>query len=195
MTNPLDSLLETLEDALEEAEIPLWQPDLTDPVLPRTEDTQAATGQNGNYEETQVSKSNILAGLFAPDTRQALSRFPWTQEGIPELSGQSSSYAQTSAQEIAAHFSSPALLERLRQLESTQAGLEALERSQTTGSSLSSRSGRGLSDAQIQPDPAALGDLSLATAAAAAWQEDQARTVDRAFQRDSRRYDRGFSLY
>ena len=35
------------------------------------------------------------------------------------------------------------------------------------------------------------------SAGGAAWPggEDQARLIDRAFQRDSRRYDRGFSLY
>ena len=61
--------------------------------------------------------------------------------------------------------------------------------------SLSSRAFSGQGSAGLQYDPAALRDSPLAAAAAAAQQQEDARAVDRAFQRDSRRYDRGFSLY
>ena len=47
------------------------------------------------------------------------------------------------------------------------------------------------------PSQTAEGNGGGQSAGGAAWPggEDQARLIDRAFQRDSRRYDRGFSLY
>ena len=52
-----------------------------------------------------------------------------------------------------------------------------------------------LEEQQALPRFQRAGDSPLAAAAAAAQQQEDARAVDRAFQRDSRRYDRGFSLY
>lgn len=90
---------------------------------------------------------------------------------------------------------SPALLEQLQALEATQASAEALSRSRTIDSGRSSRSLPGQEGGVVRYDPTSLGDIPMAAAAAAAQEEDRARAVDRAFQRDSRRYDRGFSLY
>ena len=91
--------------------------------------------------------------------------------------------------------SSPALLEQLRRLERTQASLQALGRSQTASGTPLAGAAVSRPGSSVSYDPAALRDTPLAAAAAAAQEDDRARAVDRAFQRDSRRYDRGFSLY
>ena len=194
MTNQLDTLLEAVEDALEEVEVPLWQPDLTDPVLPGSRTVQEAAGQEDGEAETRSDQSQALSGFSALDGWQALPRFQRAGDENAERSGQSSGYTQASHQEITAQSPSPALLMQLQQLEAAQASVEALGRSPVS-SSLSARSSVEQSGSGVQYDPAALGDFPLAAAAAAAQQEDRARAVDRAFQRDSRRYDRGFSLY
>lgn len=236
MTNDLDHLLEQVEDALEDGEEQLWQPDLTDLILPSppvqaageaSEDAirtaQRTSGQDALQQQLnqelldrlqagQRHKDNHLEQLLDQFSRsQGLSdvqqRQHWARSQL--VQGGQAGTAQTQSPDRArlaqgslwageettqARQDEPALLEQLRQFDRTQASLDALSRSQG-GSSLTSRTSGRLPETGTQYDPASLGDSPLAAAAAAAREEDQARAVDRAFQRDSRRYDRGFSLY
>ena len=236
MTNDLDHLLEQVEDALEDGEEQLWQPDLTDLILPSppvqaageaSEDAirtaQHTSGQDALQQQlNQEFLDRLQAGQHHEDNHleQLLDQFSRSQ-GLSDVQqrqhwarsqlvqGGQAGTAQTQSPDQARHTqgslwageetaqpqpNTPALLEQLRQFDRTQASLDALSRSQGTGSLTSRTSGR-LPETGTQYDPASLGDSPLAAAAAAAREEDQARAVDRAFQRDSRRYDRGFSLY
>lgn len=205
MTNQLDALLDALEDALEDGEIQLWQPDLTDLVLPGFRNSQEDSSQEVGRPESYPDKQNALSALsiLEQDTtvpvleemgqEAALSQLEWEGGTLSLTPRQGQGGVQAS--DAGTQFSSPALLEQLQTLEDTQASVEALSRSQPFSGSLSSRSRAGQSSSGLPYDPAALGDFPLAAAAAAAQDEDRARAVDRAFQRDSRRYDRGFSLY
>ena len=226
MTNDLDHLLEQVEDALEDGEEQLWQPDLTDLILPSppvqaagqaSEDAirtaQHTSGQDAlqqqlnqelldrlpagqshgdNHLEQLLDQFSRSQGLSDVQQRQRWARSQLAQSPDRARHVQGSLWAgEKTAQ---ARQDEPALLEQLRQFDRTQASLDALSRSQGGGSLTSRTSGR-LPETGTQYDPASLGDSPLAAAAAAAREEDQARAVDRAFQRDSRRYDRGFSLY
>ncbi len=194
MTNQLDSLLEAIEDALEDGEVQLWQPDLTDVVLPGRQDSQGDSPSEDSNPQHFRDEPGALPGFSHLDG-QSLPRFQRAAD--QEMQGQqpSGSDGQTSSQAVIARSASPALLEQLNALEDTWAGVEALGRTQAGGSSLSPRSGAEQAGGGVRYDPAAQRDFPLAAAAAAAQQEEDARAVDRAFQRDSRRYDRGFSLY
>lgn len=236
MTNDLDHLLEQVEDALEDGEEQLWQPDLTDLILPSppvqaagqaSEDAirtaQRTSGQDALQQQlNQELLDRLPAGQSHGDNHleQLLDQFSGSQglsdvqqrqrwaRSQPVQGGQAGT-AQVQVPDRPRHVQGslwageetaqtrqdePALLEQLRQFDRTQASLDALSRSQGGGSLTSRTSGR-LPETGTQYDPASLGDSPLAAAAAAAREEDQARAVDRAFQRDSRRYDRGFSLY
>lgn len=236
MTNDLDHLLEQVEDALEDGEEQLWQPDLTDLILPSppvqaageaSEDAirtaQHTSGQDALQQQlNQELLDRLPAGQSHGDNHleQLLDQFSagqglsdvqqrqrWARSQLAQ--GEQAQAAQTQSPDRARHVQGslwagektaqarqdePALLEQLREFDRTQASLDALSRSQGGGSLTSRTSGR-LPETGTQYDPASLGDSPLAAAAAAAREEDQARAVDRAFQRDSRRYDRGFSLY
>ena len=195
MTNELDNLLEQVEDVLEEDGSSLWQPDLTSLVLPQAREDRAKADPQDNQSGEYSDPSDALAGLSALEGQQALPRFQRAGEDNLQTPGSSGSDPQALSQGIAAQSSSPALLEQLRTLEDIQAGAEALGRTQVNGGSLSSRTFSGQGGSGLQYDPAALRDSPLAAAAAAAQQQEDARAVDRAFQRDSRRYDGGFFLY
>ena len=90
----------------------------------------------------------------------------------------------------------PALLQQAQKLEQRTGQAQALaqdRRSRSLASALALPS-RG----QVPfPSQTAEGNGGGQSAGGAAWPggEDQARLIHRAFQRDSRRYDRGFSLY
>lgn len=195
MTNDLDNLLEQVEDVLEEDGSALWQPDLTSLVLPQSREDQPKADPQDSQAGAYADPSDALAGFSALEEQQALPRFQRAGEDNSQTPGSNGSDPQDLSQGIAAQSSSPALLEQLRTLEDIQAGAEALGRSQENGGSLSSRAFSGQGSSGLQYDPAALRESPLAAAAAAAQQQEDARAVDRAFQRDSRRYDRGFSLY
>lgn len=236
MTNDLDHLLEQVEDALEDGEEQLWQPDLTDLILPSppvqaagqaSEDAirtaQHTSGQDtlqqqlnqelldrlpagqshgDNYLEQLLDQFSAGQGLSDVQQRQRWARSQPVQGGqagtaqvqVPDRPRHVQGSLWAGEETAQTRQDEPALLEQLRQFDRTQASLDALSRSQEGGSLTSRTSGR-LSETGTQYDPASLGDSPLAAAAAAAREEDQARAVDRAFQRDSRRYDRGFSLY
>lgn len=195
MTNDLDNLLEQVEDVLEEDGSALWQPDLTSLVLPQAREDRAKADQQGSQAGAYADPSDALADFSALEGPQALPHFQRAGNDNSQTPGSNGSDPQALFQGIAAQFSSPALLEQLRTLEDIQAGAEALGRSHENGGSLPSRAFSGQGGSGLQYDPAALRDSPLAAAAAAAQQQEDARAVDRAFQRDSRRYDRGFSLY
>lgn len=236
MTNDLDHLLEQVEDALEDGEEQLWQPDLTDLILPSppvqsagqaSEDAirtaQHTSGQDAlqqqlnqelldqlqagqrhedNHLEQLLDQFSAGQGLSDVQQRQRWARSQLVQGGqtgtaqtqSPDRARLAQDSLWAGEETAQARQDEPALLEQLRQFDRTQASLDALSRSQGGGSLAARTSGR-LPDTGTQYDPASLGDSPLAAAAAAAREEDQARAVDRAFQRDSRRYDRGFSLY
>ena len=191
MTNDLDNLLEQVEDVLEEDGSALWQPDLTSLVLPQSREDQPKADPQDSQAGAYAGPSDALANFSALEGPQALPRFQRTGENGSQTPGSSCTDPQDLSQGISAPSSSPALLEQLRTLEDIQAGAEALGRSQENGDSLSPRAFSGQGSSGLQYDPAALRDFPLA----AAQQQEDARAVDRAFQRDSRRYDRGFSLY
>lgn len=235
MTNDLDQLLEQVEDALEDGEEQLWQPDLTELVLPslpvqaagegseqaiRTR--QQTNGQDALQEQmsqnfldqlpagqrhTQERMEQVQKDLLEEQSQSAVrARQQWARAQAAQ-GGQASQHPLQAADEAksdpifwteakaASAISSPALLEQLRRLERTQASLQALSRSQTASGTPLAGAAVSRPGSSVSYNPAALGGSPLAAAAAAAQEEDQARAVDRAFQRDSRRYDRGFSLY
>lgn len=194
MTNDLDNLLEQVEDVLEEDGGALWQPDLTSPVLPQAPEDRAKADPQDSQAGAYADPSDALADFSGLEGQQALPRFQRAGEDNSQTPGSSGSDPQDLFQGIAVP-SFPALLEQLRTLEDIQVGAEALGRSQENGGSLPSRAFSAQGGFGLQYDPAALRDSPLAAAAAAAQQQEDARAVDRAFQRDSRRYDRGFSLY
>ncbi|MDM8238469.1 hypothetical protein QUW63_05055 [Pseudoflavonifractor phocaeensis] len=236
MTNDLDHLLEQVEDALEDGEEQLWQPDLTDLILPSppvqaageaSEDAirtaQHTSGQDAlqqqlnqelldrlpagqshgdNHLEQLLDQFSAGQGLSDVQQRQRWARSQLVQGGqagtaqvqSPDRPRHTQGSLWAGEETTQARPNTPALLEQLREFDRTQASLDALSRSQGGGSLTSRTSGR-LPETGTQYDPASLGDSPLAAAAAAAREEDQARAVDRVFQRDSRRYDRGFSLY
>lgn len=195
MTNNLDNLLKQVEDVLEEDGSALWQPDLTALVLPQTQEDRAKADQQDNQSGGYADPSDAPADFWSMEGPQALPRFQRAGEDNSQTPESSGTDPQEFSQGITVPSSSPALLEQLRTLEDIQAGAEALGRTQENGGSLSSRAFSGQGSSGLQYDPAALRDSPLAAAAAAAQQQEDARAVDRAFQRDSRRYDRGFSLY
>lgn len=195
MTNDLDNLLEQVEDVLEEDGGALWQPDLTALVLPQAREDRAKANPQDSQAGEYSDPSDALADFSALEGQLALPHFQRAWEDGSQTPGLNGSDLQDLSQDIAVPSSSPALLEQLRTLEDIQAGAEALGRSQENGGSLSSRAFSGQGSSGLQYDSAALRDSPLAAAAAAAQQQEDARAVDRAFQRDSRRYDRGFSLY
>lgn len=195
MTNDLDNLLAQVEDVLEEDGGALWQPDLTSLVLPQAREDRAKADPEDSQAGAYAEPSDALADFSGLEGPQSLPRFQRAGEDNSQTPGSNDTDPQDLSQGIAAQSSSPALLEQLRTLEDIQAGTEALGRSQENGGSLSSRAFSGQGGSRLQYDPAALRDSPLAAAAAAAQQQEDARAVDRAFQRDSRRYDRGFSLY
>lgn len=195
MTNDLDNLLAQVEDVLEEDGGALWQPDLTSLVLPQAREDRAKADPKDSQTGAYAAPSDALADFSGLEGPQALPHFQRAREDNSQTPGSNGSDPQALFQGIAAQSSSPALLEQLRTLENIQAGAEALGRNQENGGSLPSRAFSGQGGSGLQYDPAALRDFPLAAAAAAAQQQEDARAVDRAFQRDSRRYDRGFSLY
>ncbi len=90
----------------------------------------------------------------------------------------------------------PVLLQQAQELERQAGQAQALaqdRRSRSLAPALT-RPSRGQASF---PSQTAEGSGGGQSAGGAAWPggEDQARLIDRAFQRDSRRYDRGFSLY
>ncbi len=207
MTNDLDRLLEQVKDALEDSGDGIWQPDLAAPVLPAfTQDDGRTSAETAPGTRTQGSVRELesLPSFSALEEGQAAEAFSEVDLAVlpqVEREGDTSSLSsrQTEQEERALNGNtssvSPALLEQLQTLENMQAHTQALGRSPGSGGSLSPRFQAGQGGGVISYDPAALGDFPLAAAAAAAQEEDRARAVDRAFQRDSRRYDRGFSLY
>lgn len=207
MTNDLDRLLEQVKDALEDSGAGLWQPDLAAPVLPAfTQDDggTAAETAPGTRTRGSVPELESLPSFSALEEGQAAEVFSEADLAVlPQVDREgdtpslSSRQTRQEGQALNGNTSSvsPALLEQLQTLENMQASAQALGRSPGSGSSLSPRFQPGQGGGGVSYDPAALGDFPLAAAAAAAQEEDRARAVDRAFQRDSRRYDRGFSLY
>lgn len=195
MTNDLDNLLEQVEDVLEEDGSALWQPDLTSLVLPQSREDQPKADPQDSQAGAYAGPSDAPADFWSMEGPQALPRFQRAGEDNSQTPESSGTDPQEFSQGITAQSSSPALLEQLRTLEDIQAGAEALGRTQENSGSLPSRAFSGQGGSGLQYDPAALRDFPLAAAAVAAQQQEDARAVDRAFQRDSRRYDRGFSLY
>ena len=206
MTNDLDRLLEQVEDALEDSGDGIWQPDLAAPVLPAfTQDDGGTSAETAPGTRTQESVPELesLPSFSALEEGQAAEVFSADLAVLPQVEREgdtpslSSRQTEQEGQALNGNTSSasPALLEQLQNLENMQASTQALGRSPGSGGSLSSRFQAGQGGGGVSYDPAALGDFPLAAAAAAAQEEDRARAVDRAFQRDSRRYDRGFSLY
>lgn len=208
MTTDLDRLLEQVEDALEEGGEELWQPDLTAPVLPaltqKGGSALSEAAEENSKKTSGLEGTGVLPTVSALDEEPAAESFPATAPATPpRFLREGESLSPTTRQSDGGRLasgsvlpsSSPALLEQLQALEAVQASAQALGRSQEGGSRLPSRSLTGQNGGSISYDPAAAEDSPLAAAAAAAQDEDRARAVDRAFQRDSRRYDRGFSLY
>ena len=169
-------------------------------ALPRFQ-TQADTGPFGAYaalpaRQAQARFARQPAGED-PEADLVQGGAETSPAGaLRELSSlQGEDAPQGFARASAAQDARPALLERLQALEQTQASVEALQQKQSSGGAPAFRvlTGQGGMDASYSL--ASRAGPSLAATAATTQESDQARAVDRAFQRDSRRYDRGFSLY
>lgn len=90
----------------------------------------------------------------------------------------------------------PALLQQAQKLEQRTGQAQALAQDRRSRSLASALALPSRGQAPF-PSQTAEGNGGGQSAGGAAWPggEDQVRLIDRAFQRDSRRYDRGFSLY
>lgn len=181
MSNQLDRLLDRVQDALDREEEPLWQPDLTDVALPAGQQAQG-NGAAPTIQESRSGEAPSRAIQPTPSGGSGTAPRHWDGDPAP-VDGS-----------FAPAFS-PALLEQMEELDQAWDGIQAIRRAVPSGGSAPVGSPAASGGTQIPSDPAARGMLPLAAAAAAAGETEQARAVDRAFQRDSRRYDRGFSLY
>ena len=179
-----EALADILEAAGSAAAVSLWgELPETSPLLPPLLD------QGGqSLEESWNSGDREQAEWFPGDGARLSSRFPLLSLERDSLS--------LSALEQENDRRRPALLEQLR----------TLERAAAQAAALPSRRSSSLGDVHARSAArSGARDLSAPAGQAASYwggaQEnrlggtDPAQAVDRAFQRDSRRYDRGFSLY
>ena len=215
MTDYLEELLSLLPQESEEEAAGQWQLDsvpaagLLEPVSSERPEEEIGTAPALKAERPRsgLDESLSQAGPAALDVESGMDAGPsWLEEESPEraarppaspLLQQETAQLRTSLAERPQSRQRPALLEQAQALERTAAQAQTLA---PAGRGLGAASALvGTSRARSSMDA-----LEPAEGNVSAWAhgierrtggEDPARLVDRAFQRDSRRYDRGFSLY
>lgn len=217
MRDYLEELLDLLTQEDEEEAAGVWETQAVSLILPKALEAEAperalelpegvAAGDTGSGEsgERPWLERELVPGLdTALDQDAALSDSPGELDEALASGGERPVMGEDGPAEAGAVLLEqirsrrrPALLQQAQDLERQAGQALALvqdRRSRSLASALALPS-RG----QVPfPSQTAEGNGGGQSAGGAAWLggEDQVRLIDRAFQRDSRRYDRGFSLY
>lgn len=217
MRDYLEELLDLLTQEDEEEAAGVWEPQAVSLILPKALEAEAperelevpegvTVGDAGSGEsgERPWLERELVPGLdTALDQNAALSDSPGELDEALASGGERPVMGEDGPAETGAVLleqirsrSRPALLQQAQDLERQAGQAQALvqdRRSRSLASALALPS-RGQASF---PSQMAEGNGGGQNAGGTAWPggEDQARLIDRAFQRDSRRYDRGFSLY
>lgn len=217
MRDYLEELLDLLTQEDEEEAAGVWETQTTSLILPKALEAEAperalelpegvATGDTGSGEcgERPWLERELVPGLdTALDQDAALSDSTGELDEALASGGERPVMGEDGPAEAGAVLLEqirsrrrPALLQQAQDLERQAGQALALvqdRRSRSLASALALPS-RGQASF---PSQMAEGNGGGQNAGGTAWPggEDQARLIDRAFQRDSRRYDRGFSLY
>ena len=217
MRDYLEELLDLLTQEDEEEAAGVWETQAVSLILPKALEAEAperalelpegvAAGDTGSGEsgERPWLERELVPGLdTALDQDAALSDSPGELDGALASGGERPVMGEDGPAEAGAVLLEqirsrrrPALLQQAQDLE-RQAGqalaLAQDRRSRVLAPALTLPS-RGQASFPSQTAEGNGGGQSAGRAALPDG-EDQARLIDRAFQRDSRRYDRGFSLY
>ena len=217
MRDYLEELLDLLTQEDEEEAAGVWETQTASLILPKALEAEAPEGAlelpegvtvgdagSGESGERPWLERELVPGLdTAPDQNAALSDSPGELDEALASGGERPVMGEDGPAETGAVLleqirsrSRPALLQQAQNLERQAGQAQALaqdRRSRSLASALALPS-RG----QVPfPSQTAEGNGGGQNAGGTAWPggEDQVRLIDRAFQRDSRRYDRGFSLY
>lgn len=217
MRDYLEELLDLLTQEDEEEAAGVWKTQTASLILPKALEVEAperalelpegvAAGDTGSGEsgERPWLERELVPGLdTALDQNAALSDSPGELDEALASGGERPVMGEDGPAEAGAVLLEqirsrrrPALLQQAQDLERQAGQAQALvqdRRSRSLASALALPS-RGQASF---PSQMAEGNGGGQNAGGTAWPggEDQARLIDRAFQRDSRRYDRGFSLY
>ena len=217
MRDYLEELLDLLTQEDEEEAAGVWKTQTASLILPKALEVEAPEGAlevpegvtvgdagSGENGERPWLERELVPGLdTAPDQNAALSDSPGELDEALASGGERPVMGEDGPAETGAVLleqirsrSRPALLQQAQDLERQAGQAQALvqdRRSRSLASALALPS-RGQASF---PSQMAEGNGGGQNAGGTAWPggEDQARLIDRAFQRDSRRYDRGFSLY
>ena len=217
MRDYLVELLDLLTQEDEEEAAGVWETQTASLILPKALEAEAPEGAlelpegvtvgdagSGESGERPWLERELVPGLdTAPDQNAALSDSPGELDEALASGGERPVMGEDGPAETGAVLleqirsrSRPALLQQAQDLERQAGQAQALvqdRRSRSLASALALPS-RGQASF---PSQMAEGNGGGQNAGGTAWPggEDQARLIDRAFQRDSRRYDRGFSLY
>lgn len=217
MRDYLEELLDLLTQEDEEEAAGVWETQAVSLILPKALEAEAperalelpegvTVGDAGSGEsgEWLWLERELVPGLDTVlDQNAALSDSPGELDGALASGGERPVMGEDGPAEAGAVLLEqirsrrrPALLQQAQDLERQAGQAQALTQD---------RRSRALTSALALPSRVQ-GSFSSQTAErSGVWQsargtawpggEDQARLIDRAFQRDSRRYDRGFSLY
>ena len=217
MRDYLEELLDLLTQEDEEEAAGVWETQTASLILPKALEAETPEGAlelpegvtvgdagSGESGERPWLERELVPGLdTAPDQNAALSDSPGELDEALASGGERPVMGEDGPAETGAVLleqirsrSRPALLQQAQDLERQAGQAQALvqdRRSRSLASALALPS-RGQASF---PSQMAEGNGGGQNAGGTAWPggEDQARLIDRAFQRDSRRYDRGFSLY
>lgn len=217
MRDYLEELLDLLTQEDEEEAAGVWETQTTSLILPKALEAEAperelelpegvTVGDAGSGEsgERPWLERELVPGLdTALDQNAALSDSPGELDEALASGGERPAMGEDGPAEAGAVLLEqirsrrrPALLQQAQDLERQVGQAQALaqdRRSRALAPALALPS-RGQASF---PSQMAEGNGGGQNAGGTAWPggEDQARLIDRAFQRDSRRYDRGFSLY
>ena len=217
MRDYLEELLDLLTQEDEEEAAGVWETQTASLILPKALEAEAPEGAlelpegvtvgdagSGESGERPWLERELVPGLdTAPDQNAALSDSPGELDEALASGRERPVMGEDGPAETGAVLleqirsrSRPALLQQAQDLERQAGQAQALvqdRRSRSLASALALPS-RGQASF---PSQMAEGNGGGQNAGGTAWPggEDQARLIDRAFQRDSRRYDRGFSLY
>ena len=217
MRDYLEELLDLLTQEDEEEAAGVWETQAVSLILPKALEVEAPEGAlelpegvtvgdagSGESGERPWLERELVPGLdTALDQNAALSDSPGELDEALASGGERPAMGEDGPAEAGAVLLEqirsrrwPALLQQAQDLERQAGQAQALvqdRRSRSLASALALPS-RGQASF---PSQMAEGNGGGQNAGGTAWPggEDQARLIDRAFQRDSRRYDRGFSLY
>ena len=217
MRDYLEELLDLLTQEDEEEAAGVWETQTASLILPKALEAEAPEGAlelpegvtvgdagSGESGERPWLERELVPGLdTALDQDAALSDSTGELDEALASGGERPVMGEDGPAEAGAVLLEqirsrrrPALLQQAQDLERQAGQAQALvqdRRSRSLASALALPS-RGQASF---PSQMAEGNGGGQNAGGTAWPggEDQARLIDRAFQRDSRRYDRGFSLY